>query len=68
MTPTRLLFLVVAGCLTALCAMQLSVQGPVAGTVLVGMAGHGVHTHDLPAIAAWSTGMLACVLGWRRAD
>lgn len=36
------------------------------GRTLVSAGTHGVHLSDLPALALWVAGMLACAVLWRR--
>lgn len=65
MTPSRLVLLVVAGCLTVLTLMLLVVPSAAMGPVILDVRGHGLHQGDVPVLGLWGIGMVASVFGWR---
>lgn len=65
MTPSRLVLLVVAGCLTVLTLMLLVVPSAAMGPVIIDVRGHGLYQGDVPVLGLWGIGMVAVGFGWR---
>ena len=62
-----LVVMLVAGVITALTLMLLAGHGPWSGrTVWQVTPNHGLNTGDVPVLAFWGVGMLACLLLLRR--
>lgn len=62
-----LLVTVVAGVITALTLLLLAGHGPWSGRIVwQATPNHGLNTGDVPVLAFWGVGMLACLLLLRR--
>lgn len=62
-----LVVLLLVGVLTALTLMLLAGHGPWSGRTLWQVTpNHGLNTGDVPVLAFWGVGMLACLLLLRR--
>jgi hypothetical protein len=63
----RFLVALLAVIVTGLALALVAGHGPWAGRELIDISPtHGINEGDVPVLAAWLVGMLACVLLWRR--